>query len=173
MEDTMRAMTDADVAAIRSAFDSVLAALPEDRLRRLILELMFAPFTMTRQHRRKPGRPRKAGEGNVVRLPRNGRRRRKAAVDQAKLAERRARATANRRAQRHAAKAGNGNGQDAAITPQAFWRHAEQIEPTRPWLAVVREFEVKEAVAQNCYRSQRLPPSIGPMAVEKFLAVQA
>jgi hypothetical protein len=54
----MRALSDADVAAIRSAFNAVLAALPEDRLRNLVLELMFAPFTMTTQHRRPAGRGR-------------------------------------------------------------------------------------------------------------------
>jgi hypothetical protein len=54
-----------------------------------------------------------------------------------------------------------------------MWRHAEQIEPQAPWKAVVREFGVKEAVAQQAYRSQSLPPHVGPMAISKFLMLRA
>jgi hypothetical protein len=92
-EAPMRALSDADVEAIRSAFDSVLAALPQDRLRNLVLELMFSPFTTTTQHRKR-GRPRKhADEGNVVSLHQRkpGRKRRRKSVDAAKLAARRKR----------------------------------------------------------------------------------
>jgi hypothetical protein len=174
----MRALSDADVNAVRNAFHAVLAALPENRLRDLVLELLFAPFTTTTAHR-KVGRPRTAAveEDNVVvPLQRNGRRRRKGAVTDPKLAERRARYAANRKAKRQAAakaiKATAGNGQDAAITPQAFWQHAEKLEPTRPWLAVTRQFDLKEAIAQNCYRKLSLPRSIGPMAITKFLSLE-
>jgi hypothetical protein len=38
---------------------------------------------------------------------------------------------------------------------------------------VVREFDVKEAVAQQAYRSQSLPPRVGPMAISKFLTLLA
>jgi hypothetical protein len=65
------------------------------------------------------------------------------------------------------------NGTEPTITPQAFWQHAEKLEPTRPWLAVMREFDVKEAVAQHAYRDQSLPPHIGPMAVTRFLTLPA
>jgi len=34
---------------------------------------------------------------------------------------------------------------------KAFWHHAEKLEPSRPWLAVTREFDVGELVAWNCY----------------------
>jgi hypothetical protein len=62
-----------------------------------------------------------------------------------------------------------GNGEGGPVTPALLWRHAEKLEPSRPWLAVSREFDVKEAIAQNCYRNQSLPPQVGPMAVSKFL----
>jgi hypothetical protein len=42
----MRPMTDADVDAIRSAFNRVLAELPGDRLRNLVLELMSQPVPL-------------------------------------------------------------------------------------------------------------------------------
>jgi hypothetical protein len=169
-----------DADAVRNAFHAVLAAVPEDKLRTLILELLLAPLTTTQPAlHRKRGRPRKAvEEGNVVPLPRKtARRRRNGAVDP-KLAERRRRYEAKRTAARRAAKAAKaikataGNGQDAAITPQAFWQHAEKLEPTRPWLAVTRQFDVKEAIAQNCYRKLSLPRSIGPMAITKFLSLE-
>jgi hypothetical protein len=181
----MRAMTDADVDAIRSAFNSVLAALPENRLRNLVLELLFSPFTTTTQHR-KIGRPRKGDvEGeNVVPLQRNGRRRRKGAVDETKLAARRQRAAASRRAKRHAAKAieatkpaaAAGNGTDAPVTAQAqaqaFWQRCEQIEPGAPWHIPVQKFGIREAVAQQAFRARTLPPRIGAMALNKFLEVR-
>jgi hypothetical protein len=177
--------TSVDAEAVRAAFYAVLNEMPEDRLRKLLLELLLAPFTMTtppHPHRSR-GRPRKAAieDGNVVRLPR---RRRKPAVDERKLADRRKRYAAKRKAERQAAKAAKaikanapaaavGNGQDAAVAPQAFWQHAEKLEPTRPWKAVVREFGVKEAVSQQAYRSQSLPPHVGPMAINKFLMLEA
>jgi hypothetical protein len=182
-EETMRAIPDAD--AVRNAFHAVLNALPEDKLRTLILELLLAgltpPAPLARQ--RKVGRPRKSvEEENVVPVHRHARRRRGRAVDEAKLAERRKRYAATRKAKRQAAKAAKaikaaapaaaGNGQDAAVTPQAFWQHAEKLEPTRPWLAVTREFDVKEAIAQNCYRKLSLPPHVGPMAISQFLTLQ-
>jgi hypothetical protein len=179
MEETMRAMTDADVAAIRNTFDSVLAALPQDRLRTLVLELMFAPLTTTAHC--KPGRPRRGVEGeNVVPLHRKRRRRGRPAVDAAKLAERRKRAAASRKAARHAAKAAKatkgttvptGNGEDMPVTAADLWRHAEKLQPTRPWMAVVRELGVKDIHAQAAYRNQSLPPHVGAMAITKFLTL--
>jgi hypothetical protein len=99
-------------------------------------------------------------------------------VDAAKLAERRKRAAANRRAARAAAKAAKGsapgtagNGEDVAVTPAMLWQHAERIQPTAPWKAVAREFGVKDIHAQAAYRNQSLPPHVGAMAITKFLTL--
>jgi hypothetical protein len=85
-------------------------------------------------------------------------------------------ANVKKRAAARAAKppaTGNGrNGEAAAITPQAFWQHAEKLEPQAPWCAVTREFGVKEPIAQQAYRSTSLPPRVGPMAATKFLTLQ-
>ena len=59
------------------------------------------------------------------------------------------------------------------ITAATFWDHAEKLNRARPWLAVAREFDVREPIAQNCYRNVRLPPHVGPMAVERFLTLEA
>jgi hypothetical protein len=67
-----------------------------------------------------------------------------------------------------------GNGQPVAnLSPQAFWEHAQRIEPAKPWLAVMREFGIKEGIAREAYRNKNLPPHVGPMAVTKFLALPA
>jgi hypothetical protein len=81
-------------------------------------------------------------------------------------------AAAGKRRGRPSKSNGNGTGPEPAITPQTFWQHAEKLEPTAPWRAVVREFDVKQAVAQQAYRSLSLPPHVGPMAVTKFLNLQ-
>jgi hypothetical protein len=64
---------------------------------------------MTTQRHKRGRQPTTVAEGNVVPLPpKNGRKRRRGravAVDEAKLAERRKRNAANRKAARHAAKA--------------------------------------------------------------------
>jgi hypothetical protein len=180
-----------EAIAVRSAFYAVLNEMPEDKLRKLILELLLAPFTMTTAHRKRDRR-RKAVEGKdvdeekVVSLHqrKNGRKRcrsRTVAVDAAKLAERRKRAAANRKAARQAAKAARaikgeaapaaGNGEDVAVTPAMLWQHAERIQPQAPWKAVARELGVRDIHAQHAYRNQSLPPHVGAMAITKFLTL--
>jgi hypothetical protein len=98
-----------------------------------------------------------------------------------KLLARRQRYAAKRKAARRAAKAAaagaaaaGANGEGAVpVSPEALWRHAERLEPQAPWKAVVRELGVKEVHAQAAYRKLSLPPQMGPMAVEKFLALPA
>jgi hypothetical protein len=177
----MRATSDA-AAAVRT----LIAALPDACLRDLCIQLALNRLTLTPPSPAQPEARRKGGwPRGRRRTAANGRRRGKKALAKgtmdSKLAERRARYAAARKAKRHAAKAAkatkattnNGNGESVAASPQAFWQHAEKLEPTRPWRAVVREFDVKEALAQNCYRKLSLPPGVGPMAVTKFLSLQA
>jgi hypothetical protein len=184
-EASMRITNDEFRAAVRAFFDTV----PAERLRNLALMFLADPFVNPQRQPRRPGRPgrrRKAvEEGNVVPLHRKPRgRRRKPAVDEVKLAERRKRAAANRKARRHAAKAAatatapvttaasNGNGQ--GITPIAsFWRHAQTLNPQAPWKPVMREFGTNEAAARHAFRTNALPPHVGPVAVERFLTLQA
>jgi hypothetical protein len=173
----MRSGTDA--AAIVRA---LVASLPEDRLRGLLVALVLEglmPPTSITEPRRRRGRPPTAAAAA------NGRRRKAAngrlrgavkAVTEAKPVARKR----GRRALREARPApepagetaGNGNGA-VAITPEALWRHAERIEPQAPWRAIMREFDVPAAAAQQAYRSLSLPRQVGPMAVTKFLALPA
>jgi hypothetical protein len=177
-------MPSADVTTIVL---TLIAALPDACLRDLCLQLVLnslatpPPATPAETQASRPrGRPR-AAEPRVPRRrgrpPGTGAPAKKS-VDP-KLAARRKRYEAKRAVARQAAKTAkvaaqtNGNGEGVAVSPQAFWQHAEKLEPTRPWLAVTREFDVKEAIAQNCYRKLSLPPSIGPMAITKFLTLPA
>jgi hypothetical protein len=173
--------TTSEAAALRAAFYAVLAEMPPEKLRKLFLELLLAPLTWTTQHRKRGRQPTAVAEGNVVPLPRkNGRRRRRKTVDEAKLAERRKRNAANRKARRQAAKAeaaaaattaGNGNGQGLTLI-ESFWRHAQTLDPQAPWKPVMREFGTNEAAARHAFRTNALPPHVGPVAVERFLTLQ-
>jgi hypothetical protein len=172
----MRATDDASTVV-----RALVTALPDACLRDLVVQLALNNLTQPPvtsptepEVRQKRGRPRKA--------PANGRRRRAgSAVDSKvdskvdlKLVARRKRYEAKRRAARRAAKTASktvGNGQEVVVSPEALWRHAEKLEPVRPWLIVAKEFGVKEAVAQQAQRTKTLPPGVGPMAVTKFLTL--
>jgi hypothetical protein len=147
----------------------LIAALPDACLRDLCLQLVLnslatpPPTTSPAEPsvRRKRGRPAKKS------------------IDP-KLAARRKRYEANRKAKRQAAKAAkttkapqpttdSGNGKDAPITAQAFWQRCEQIEPGAPWRIPVREFGIRDTVAKSAFQARTLPPRIGPMALNRFL----
>jgi hypothetical protein len=171
----MRATTDA-AATVRA----LIAAIPEQCLRDLCLQLainslatppLATPAAET-QTRRRRGRPRGTASKKPARR----------SVDP-KLAARRKRYQDKRAAARRAAKAAdaakapqptpaNGNGEDAPITAQAFWQRCEQMEPAAPWRIPVREFGVRDAVAQQAFRARTLPPRMGPMAISRFLELQ-
>jgi hypothetical protein len=177
---------------------ALVGSISEDRLRGLVVALimdeLFPSTSVSGPRRRGRGRPPEAAKlvqnddiGEVSnrdgRRAVNGRRRRKQ-PDDAKLLARRQRYAAKRKAKRRAARvvaAGGGeaaaaNGQGGGgveVSAQSLWRHAEKIEPQAPWRAVVRELGVKDIHAQAAYRKLSLPPQVGPMAVEKFLALPA
>jgi hypothetical protein len=50
-----------------------------------------------------------------------------------------------------------------------LWQHAAKLHPKATWRAIVREFGINEAMAQDACRSSVLPPGIGPDAVTRFL----
>jgi hypothetical protein len=180
-------MPTADVTTI---VRTLIAALPDACLRDFCIQLALSlatspPATATSSvepsARRKGGWPR----GRPRRSATNGRRRGTGApAKAAELAERRARYAAARKAKRRAAKAqaaakappptaGNGSsGAKGPVTAQAFWQRCEQIEPAAPWHIPVREFGVRDAVAQQAFRARTIPPRIGPMALSRFLELQ-
>jgi hypothetical protein len=85
-----------------------------------------------------------------------------------------------KRAAAEQAKAGNGSTEasgtksPASATPtQAFWQHAEMLQPTAPYKAVANEFGLNPAQTKDCYRKAVLPPGLPGAAIERFLQVQA
>ena len=149
----------------------LIAALPEDRLRELVLEILLGnlparaamadPPEPSAPARRRAGWPRGKPRGPRKAKRRRTTARRRSGQDPDQVAD-------------PAAGPGSCRADDATtiITAATFWDHAEKLNRSRPWLAVAREFDVKEPIAQNCYRNVRLPPHVGPMAVERFLNLE-
>ena len=158
------------------ALRTLIAALPEDRLRALLLEILLGklpsgaatadppePSAPTRRRagwpRGKPRGPRKAKRRTAARRrsakPRGG-----VGQDSDPVAD-------------PAAEQANGSADDATtiITAATFWTHGKSsTEPARG--SPSREFDVKEPIAHNCNRNVRLPPHVGPMAIERFLSLE-
>ena len=89
-------------------------------------------------------------------------------------AEKKRAACAAARTARQAKPNGSDGGNGAEITPaQTLWQHAGKLQPKAPWRAIVREFGINEAVAQDAYRVHNLPPGITGDAVTRFLELPA
>jgi hypothetical protein len=173
-----------------STVRTLVTAIPEDRLRDLCVQIILDRLTPPPAANSAAARQDKLRENVDIRAvsnpptePAECRReqnRKYAAARRAKRLQAAAKPAApavaaitgrRRRGRKPSNSAGNGQAA-APITPLAFWQHAEKLEPQAPWRAVVREFEVKETIAQQAYRSQSLPPRVGPMAVS-FLTLPA
>jgi hypothetical protein len=161
------------------ALRSLIAAIPDDRLREFTLEILLATLTA-----KEP--PTKALPAPAAKRPRGwprGRPRgpRNPADKAARLIGQRRRDAEKKRAARAAARAarqakhnGSSNGSATAETVAAkLWQHAEKLQPKAPWRAIVREFGINEAVAQDAHRNHTLPPGITGDAVSRFLELPA
>jgi hypothetical protein len=162
------------------ALRSVIAAIPDDRLREFVLEVLLAgltaapasvrakaPATLTPQAGTRPrGWPRGRPRGP-----------RKPADKAARLVAQRRRDAEKKRAARAAARAARqakpngskGRGSPEITPAQTMWQHAEKLQPKAPWRVIVREFGINEAVAQDAHRTHKLPPGITGDAVSRFL----
>ena len=147
---------------------ALIAAVPDNRLRDLVLELALhgAPSE-------EPATPAPAPAPAVAPTPAKRKRTRpgwsaarRAAFEKAKAAApaaaarpdyntvRRERRAAERVA-RAAQKAGNGhsNGNGEGISAEAFWAHARRLSPREPWRAITREFGGSDADAREALRA--------------------
>jgi len=174
----------ADFAA--NTVQTLIAAVPDQRLRALVTEILAAVVRCLTARTEAPARDP---------VPANGRRRRRGSSrDKARAHWSQARRdaenakTRERRALAHAGGAGNGrkrrgrkpsagsatvNGAEAngrhVIKAQALWAHAAKLEPQAPWRAVVRELGIAEAAAQAAQRDGILPCT--PRAAARFLTL--
>ena len=153
------------------ALRTLIAALPEDRLGALLLELLLGQLQATTADPPAPARRRRGGwpRGNP-RGPRKAAKRTRRAAAAATARRRRAEKRATQQAAEQAAAEPepNGNAGLETISAAMFWGHAKALNRERPWVAVMREFDIKEPIARNCYGIQSLPPHVGPMAVSRF-----
>jgi hypothetical protein len=156
----------------------LIAALPDERLREFVLEILLASLTekapapattMPAPAKRPRGRPRGPRKSTMV-----------AKASDAKLAQRQRDAALKRekRAAARAARQAKPNGSNGRNSPeitsaQTLWQHAEKLQPKAPWRAIVREFGINEAVAQDAHRTHKLPPGITGDAVTRFLELPA
>jgi hypothetical protein len=169
---------------------ALIAAIPDNRLRELFLELALAALAVPAVEAPKPaahnGRRRRRGKG-----ARRGKgkhmidRRRRAYLDtlnakrreQRRLAReaREAAGTTKRRGRPAKNKGegahGNGNGRSVTVSPEALWRHATKLEPKQPWRAVARELGVSDGAARLAHRTLAMPANISPAAAARFLTL--
>jgi hypothetical protein len=168
---------------------ALIAAIPDDRLRELFLELALAalavPAVVEKQVPRNGRRRRGSGKGW-----RHGKgkhkidRRRRAYLDalNAKRREKREAATLAREAAGAVRKKpgpkpkpkSNGaqvHGNGVTVAAAALWEHARKLEPRQPWRAVARELGVSDGAAQLAHRNLAMPANISPAAAARFLTL--
>jgi hypothetical protein len=165
------------------ALRSLLAAIPDDRLREFTLEILLASLTAKALPAKALPTPTPAATAKRSRGWPRGRKRgpRKPADKAARLVAQRRRDAEKKRAARASARAArqakptgsNGRGSPEITPAQTLWQHAENLQPKAPWRAIVREFGINEAVAQDAYRNHKLPPGITGDAVNRFLELPA
>jgi hypothetical protein len=164
----------------------LIAALPDEHLREFVLEVLLASLTAPPQVTKPPAivakRPPGWRLGKKRGRPRGPRKSTlAAAAADEKLAQQRQRDAALKREKRAAARTARQakpNGSNRRNSPeitsaQTLWQHAEKLQPKAPWRAIVREFGINEAVAQDAYRTRKLPPGITGDAVSRFLELPA
>ena len=167
------------------ALRSLISAMPDDRLREFVLEVLLAGLTAAPASARAkaPATPAPAAKRSRGWPRGRPRGRRKPADKAARLTAQRRRDAEKKREQRAAARAaqakpngsngGNGSSSTEAASAKTLWQHAEKLQPKAPWRAIVREFGINEAVAQDAHRTRKLPPGITGDAVSRFLELPA
>jgi hypothetical protein len=162
------------------ALRSLIAAMPDDRLREFTLGILLDGLTAKALPTPAPEPPAKRSRGRPrARSP--GRKqgpRSPAVVANMRLAQQRRRDAEKKRAARAAARAArqakpNGSATAETAAAKTLWQHAEKLQPKAPWRAIVREFGINEAVAQDAHRTHKLPPGITGDAVSRFLELPA
>ena len=167
---------------------TLIAAVPDERLRELFVELALAALAVPAVEAPKPaprnGRRRRArgkgwrrgkGEHKIDRRRRayldalNAKRREKRrAAALARVADGDAPKRRGRKPKSNGAEA-HGNG--TTVSAEALWEHARKLEPKAPWRAVVRELGVSDGAAQLAHRNLAMPANISPAAAARFLTL--
>jgi hypothetical protein len=166
---------------------TLIAAVPDDRLREIFLDLALAALAVPAVAEPKPaarnGR-RRRGRGKGWRRGKGTHkidRRRRAYLDalNAKRREERrlareaqeAAGTARRRGRKPKGNGAQPHGNGATVSAEALWEHARKLEPRQPWRAVARELGVSDGAAQLAHRNLAMPADVSPVAAARFLAL--
>jgi hypothetical protein len=168
---------------------TLIAAIPNDRLRELFLDLALtalavpavkepkgAPRSGRRRLRRGKGWRRDKGKHKIDRHTRayldalNAKRReQRRLAREAREAEGLAPKRRGRKPKGNGAEATHSDG--ATIPAAALWEHARKLEARTPWRAVSRELGVSDSAAQFAHRNQAMPPNVSPAAAARFLTL--
>jgi hypothetical protein len=166
---------------------TLIAAVPDNRLRELFVELALAALAVPASDDPKPaarnGR-RRRGHGKGWRRGKGKHkidRHRRAYLDalnakrreQRRLAReaREAAGTAKRRGRKPRGNGAEAHGAGATVSAEALWEHARKLEPRQPWRAVSRELGVSDGAAQFAHRNLAMPADISPVAAARFLTL--
>ena len=166
---------------------TLIAAVPDDRLRELFLELALAalavpaveePKPAARNGRRRRGRGKGWRHGKGRQKIDRHRRAYLDALNAKRREERRlareagqAAGTARRRGRKPKGNGAETHGNGDTVSAKALWEHARKLEPRQPWRAVVRELGVGDLAAQFAHRNQAMPPNVSPAAAARFLTL--
>ena len=159
--------------ALHATARALIAAIPDDRLRELFVELALSTLVGNSTARaadngRRGRRPHTAGNGR--------RRRRRQAVSENTPAplcgqdqtSRSGRDPRQRHRQRQRQR------QRRVATPchrKRCGSSAEKLEPKQPWRAVARELGISDGASQLAYRNLAMPADVSPVAAARFLTL--
>ena len=158
---------------------TLIAAVPDDRLRETLLDLALAalavpaieepkPAARNGRRRRSRGKGWRRGKGKH-KIDRhrpayldalNAKRR-----EERRLARKTQEASGDAPKRRGRKPKGNGaeaHGNGATVSAAALWEHARKLEPRQPWRAVARELGVSDGAAQVAHRNLAMPVNISP-----------
>jgi hypothetical protein len=165
---------------------ALIAAIPDDRLRELFVELTLAALTVpfSEDPKAAPHNGRRRGRGKGWRQGKGKHkidRHRRAYLDtlNAKCREKRrlareageAASTAKRRGRKPKGNGAETHSNGATISAAALWEHARKLEPRQPWRAVSRELGISEGAAQLALRNLTVPEDVSPAAAARFLTL--
>lgn len=166
---------------------ALIAAVPDNRLREIFLELALTALAVPAAEEPKPARNgrRRRARGKGWRRGKGKHRidrRRRAYLDTLNAKRREQRRLAReapgpagdapkRRGRKPKGNGAEAHGNGSTVSAAALWEHARKLEPRQPWRAVARELGISDGAAQLAHRNLAMPADISPVAAARFLTL--